>query len=100
MASYKAQQSADLAKDVVTDQIEKEYIEQSLDNDSISNTKQAPQSSESKKVMPASFMEQDKEDYTGRCEVSAIQQSSDNEQKNIIERIKRRKKKNLKGKLK
>ena len=76
MASYKAQQSADLGNDVVT---EKEYIEQSLDNDSISNTKQAPQSSESKKVMPASFMEQDEEDYTGRCEVSAIQQSSDNE---------------------
>ena len=79
MASYKAQQSADLGKDVVADQIEEEYIEQSPDNDSISNTKQAPQSSESKKVMPASFMEQDKEDYTGRCEVSAIQQFSDNE---------------------
>ena len=79
MASYKAQQSADLGKDVVADQIEEEYIEQSPDNDSISNTKQAPQSSESKKVMPASFMEEDKEDYTGRCEVSAIQQSSDNE---------------------
>ena len=80
MASYKAQQSADLGKDVVADQIEEEYIEQSPDNDSISNTKQVPQSSESKKAgMPASFMEQDKEDYTGRCEVSAIQQSSDNE---------------------
>ena len=83
MASFKAQQSADLGKDVVADQIEEEYIEQSPDNDSISDTKQAPQSSESKKVMPASFMEQD---YTGRCE---LQLSSDNEDD---ERNKRRRK--------
>ena len=84
MASYKAQQSADLGKDVVADQIEEEeYIKQSPDNQSISDTKQAPQSSESKKVMPASFMEQD---YTGRC---ALQLSSDNEDD---ERNKRRRK--------
>ena len=74
MASYKAQRSADLGKDVV---------KQSPDNQSISDTKQAPQSSESKKVMPASFME---EDYTGRC---ALQLSSDNEDD---ERNKRRRK--------
>ena len=83
MASFKAQQSADLGKDVVADQIEEEYIKQSPDNQSISDTKQAPQSSESKKVMPASFMEQD---YTGRC---ALQLSSDNEDD---ERNKRRRK--------
>ena len=85
MASYKAQQSADLGKDVVADQIEEEYIEQSPDNESISNTKQAPQSSESKKVMPASFME---EDYTGRC---ALQLSSDNEDDKRNKRRRKRK---------
>ena len=83
MASYKAQQSADLGKDVVADQIEEEYIEQSPDNESISDRKQAPQSSESKKGVPASFME---EDYTGMC---TLQLSSDNEDD---ERNKRRRK--------
>ena len=96
MASYKAQQSADLGKDVVADQIEEEYIEQSPDNDSISDRKQVPQSSESKKVMPASFMEQEEGEFTGRCEVSPILQSSDNEydeRKTNIERNKKRKSK-------
>ena len=94
MASYKAQQSADLGKDVVADQIEEEYIEQSPDNDSISNTKQAPQSSESKKVVPTSFMEQEEGKLTGRCEVSPILQSSDNEQK-----TKRKKKRKFERKI-
>ena len=86
MASYKAQQSADLGKDVVADQIEEEYIEQSLDNESISDRKQVPQSSESKKVMPASFMEQEEGNFAGRC---TLKLSSDDE------RNKRRKRKIL-----
>ena len=93
MASYKAQQSADLGKDVVADQIEEEYIEQSPDND----TKQAPQSSESKKVVPTSFMEQEEGKLTGRCEVSPILQSSDNEQK--TKRNKKRKKEKFERKI-
>ena len=95
MASYKAQQSADLGKDVVADQIEEEYIEQSPDNESISDKKQAPQSSESKKVMPASFMEEDKEDYTGRCEVLQSSDNEDDERKTTIIKRKGKKRKTI-----